>query len=51
MQPSQSWADQAIQAVEIEHPKQAAYALRRREWTKQYVSATQLEADKSEHAA
>jgi hypothetical protein len=48
---SQSWADQAIQALEIEHPKQAAYVQRRRDWTKQYGFAMQPEPAEAEQTA
>jgi hypothetical protein len=36
MEPSQPWADQAIQALEIEHLNQAEHVRRRRDWTKQH---------------
>ena len=39
MAQDQSWADQAIRTLEIEHPKQAEYAKRRRTWTQGYLAA------------
>lgn len=46
MEPSQPWADQAIQALEIEHLNQAEHVRRRRDWTKQHGLAVQTEAAK-----